>query len=253
MFGKQIECGEKNRKPISGTFGIDLNRNYDLDWYNCGGSTIPSSETYKGPKPESEEEVQSVVNFAKVLNFAKVIDFHSYGREVLHAYHPCTKMDTRIRSYIINKSRDLALKSTYNLRDPSGNGQHQSFNIKVNTFYSFIVETHTTFQPSIDSARQEIARIYPMVIQFLNETIPLQGTISDSQTGIPLKANILLKDFQFFANETKSSNLKFGKYFLFLPQGTWNIEFSANGYQNKLISATITSEQQTIDLKLNKL
>ena len=27
----------KNRKPhTSGPYGVDLNRNYDLDWYKCG-------------------------------------------------------------------------------------------------------------------------------------------------------------------------------------------------------------------------
>lgn len=39
----------KNRRPESNgvVYGVDNNRNYDLDWEKCGGSSSPSSETYK--------------------------------------------------------------------------------------------------------------------------------------------------------------------------------------------------------------
>jgi len=41
----------KNRKPNGSSYGVDLNRNYDLGWDNtCSGSSVPASETYKyGP------------------------------------------------------------------------------------------------------------------------------------------------------------------------------------------------------------
>jgi carboxypeptidase T len=41
----------KNRKPHrTGAIGVDLNRNYDLDWYKCGGSTAPRSEVVRKRK-----------------------------------------------------------------------------------------------------------------------------------------------------------------------------------------------------------
>jgi len=249
----------KNRKPTStrNVFGIDLNRNYNLDWVRCGGSTNPSSEEYKGPSFESEEEIQSVVGLANHYRFVKVLDFHSFGREVLHGYHPCTNMDSKIRNYIVQKARDLAVAySNSGMRNPAGNGQHQSWNMKVNTFYSFLVETHTTFQPSIESARLEITRVWPLILKFLNESVPLSGTVTDAATGQPIPtARIIMKDFDFYANETRSVHPRSGKYHLFLPNGDWNFVFEAPGYESLERKAALHENVENtlnIQLKLKK-
>jgi hypothetical protein len=74
----------KNRKPVaSNAFGTDQNRNYPEGYSGtCPGSTSPSSETYKGPTPGSEEETRTMMSFSAARNFAKVLDLHSSGREV---------------------------------------------------------------------------------------------------------------------------------------------------------------------------
>lgn len=234
----------KNRKPFPNrVFGVDLNRNYDLDWVKCGGSSQPSSDVYKGPSAFSEEETQTVRGLSRRYQFAKVIDFHSYGREVLHAYHPCTRMDPKIRNYIIDRSRNLAETAQYRLRDPSGNGQHQSWQMKENTFYSFLVETHTTFQPPYQSALQEIERVYPIITRFLNQTITLQGHVKD-ESNLPLRAEIVLDQVTWYANETKFSNVKFGYYHMFLPVGQHKITFKANGYKSETINLNVENLNQ---------
>lgn len=235
----------KNRKPFPNrVFGVDLNRNYDLDWVKCGGTSQTSSDVYKGPSAFSEEETQSIRGLSRRYQFAKVIDFHSYGREVLHAYHPCTRMDSKIRNYIIDRSRNLAETVNYRLRDPSGNGQHQSWQMKENTFYSFLVETHTTFQPSYQSALDEINRIYPIITKFLNQTITLQGHVLDANTKLPIRADIQLEGITWYANETKHSNLRYGYYHMFLPVGQQKLTFKASGYQSETISLNIENSNQ---------
>jgi hypothetical protein len=241
----------KNRKPISGTFGIDLNRNYDLDWYRCGGSTDPRSDVYKGPSPFSEEETQTVRGLSRHYNFAKVMDLHSYGREVLHGYHPCSRMDTGLRTYIIERSRDLAMAAVYRLRDPSGNGQHQSWQIKEQTAYSFIVETHTTFQPTYASALDEIKRVMPMLEKFLKEPIPLHGNVLDAVTRKPLASNITIKNLQYFQNESRHSEGKYGRFQMFLPKGVHTFEFNKAGYQTETLTVDFNtpSQKRTVLLK----
>ncbi|MGH3434025.1 MAG: M14 family zinc carboxypeptidase [Thermocrispum sp.] len=82
----------KNRQPNSGSsaVGTDLNRNWDFKWGCCGGSSgSPSSETYRGPSPESAPEVQVVANFveSRVVGgeqqITSAIDFHTFSELVL--------------------------------------------------------------------------------------------------------------------------------------------------------------------------
>src|SRR6185436_6115168 len=66
----------KNRKNNGdGTFGVDLNRNWGVDWGNCSapiqgppascGTNTTSSATYWGTAAFSENETQAVRNFTK--------------------------------------------------------------------------------------------------------------------------------------------------------------------------------------------
>ena len=80
----------KNRRPTSGsTYGIDLNRNWGVDWANCSapilgassscGSSSLSSDTYWGTAAFSEAETQAVRDFAKSKNLVAGFDQHAYG------------------------------------------------------------------------------------------------------------------------------------------------------------------------------
>ncbi|KAI8847890.1 hypothetical protein BC829DRAFT_231388 [Chytridium lagenaria] len=78
----------KNRRLNSGgTYGVDLNRNWDEHWGAAGASSTPSSDTYKGTAPFSEPETKSVSNY--ILSFPNRlagIDFHSYSQLVLRSW-----------------------------------------------------------------------------------------------------------------------------------------------------------------------
>ena len=55
----QNYCG-----PTSSSRGADLNRNFSFQWGCCGGSSgSECSTTYRGPSPQSEPEVQAVINY----------------------------------------------------------------------------------------------------------------------------------------------------------------------------------------------
>jgi len=80
----------KNRRLITGsTYGVDLNRNYGVDWGTCStvtcgsasscGSSTPSSDTYYGPNAFSEPETKAVRDLCYARNFIAAIDQHSYG------------------------------------------------------------------------------------------------------------------------------------------------------------------------------
>lgn len=83
----------KNRRAnAGGTFGVDLNRNWDDGhWGLCGASSSPSSDTYKGTAPFSEPETANVKTYwdqleAQGVKIQSGLDFHSYGQLLLRPY-----------------------------------------------------------------------------------------------------------------------------------------------------------------------
>lgn len=88
------EVNDKGTKTIVRTvvyneYGVDLNRNWGVDWGNCSapilgpstncGSSSKSADTYYGPAAFSEAETQAVRNFAKSRNFVAGFDQHAFG------------------------------------------------------------------------------------------------------------------------------------------------------------------------------
>ena len=81
----------KNRRPVLSDTGVDLNRNYGVDWNTCGsvtcgsasscGSNSVTSDTYVGPSAFSEPETQAIRNFCTTggRNFVAAIDQHAFG------------------------------------------------------------------------------------------------------------------------------------------------------------------------------
>jgi carboxypeptidase T len=80
----------KNRKVIDTgptQYGVDLNRNWGVDWGNCAGATsscgdgTPDSnnDTYWGTSAFSELETQAVRAFVQSHHLAAMIDQHAFG------------------------------------------------------------------------------------------------------------------------------------------------------------------------------
>ncbi len=67
--------------------GVDPNRNYPSHWgYDDeGSSSIPSSETYRGPAPASEPETKAMMGLLDRIGFAFQVNYHSNGQWLLYA------------------------------------------------------------------------------------------------------------------------------------------------------------------------
>jgi carboxypeptidase T len=78
----------KNRRANDdGSFGVDLNRNYDYQWGcdNQGSSPEPDSAVYRGASPFSEPEAAAVRDLFRRNNFQALISYHSYAQVI---YYP---------------------------------------------------------------------------------------------------------------------------------------------------------------------
>lgn len=103
---KMAEAGESWRKNTnddecsSGSYGIDLNRNFPFEWACCGGSSSdPCDATYHGVSAVSEPEADAIISHARTVipdqrpddqvtpapddTAGLWLDLHSYGGDVL--------------------------------------------------------------------------------------------------------------------------------------------------------------------------
>ena len=110
----------KNRRDNGdGTFGVDLNRNYDYEWRTGGfasdGSLVNSlSIEYPGPRPFSEIETQAIRDFAKANPPVFSISYHTAGEWILFpwSYTPSSTIDDGVfRAY----SQEMAAYNGYKI------------------------------------------------------------------------------------------------------------------------------------------
>jgi hypothetical protein len=244
----------KNRQPYSPGVGVDLNRNYPFGWDSeCSGSTDPNSETYKGPSPASEVETQTMIKFSNDQHFTKVLDYHSHGSEVLYGYschsHPFS-------SFFQSEATDISIAAGYggSIRIPSAEGENYEWQIAFNGSYANLMETHTTFQPEYDSALAEAAQVWPATIWMLERPISVSGHVKDSLTGEPIMAKITIEDISFPNEEEFYSEQSYGRYHLFLPPGSYKLEFSSNNYNSKSQQVKITdTSSEILEIELDRL
>lgn len=78
----------KNRRNNSGSYGVDLNRNYAYKWGydNSGSSGTPSSDTYRGPSAASEPEISGIQTFVNTIHPQIAFSMHSVAERVLNPY-----------------------------------------------------------------------------------------------------------------------------------------------------------------------
>ena len=241
----------KNRKPSgngNGDVGVDLNRNYPFGWdYTCGGSTNPGSQTYRGIAAGSEEETQTMVGFLRARHFTKMIDFHSFAEQVRRGY-PCAAMPTPVDDISLAEAALLAAASSYVVA-PScclGGDIHQ--HMAENTAYTFLPETHTSFQPSYVSALTEIqTNLLPLCMTVLARPVPLTGLVTDATSGAPIAASIDVDGVVWQNGERRRAHLPNGRYNQWLPEGAWSVTVDAPGYAPLTRTVNVAANATTVE------
>lgn len=86
--GSNNRLWRKNRRlNTGGSYGVDLNRNWDDHWGTVGTSHTPSSDTYCGTAAFSEPESKAVSSYSlSVGPIVGAIDYHSYSQLILRPY-----------------------------------------------------------------------------------------------------------------------------------------------------------------------
>ena len=88
---------------------------------------------------------------------------------------------------------------------------------------------------------------YPSLINYMEQSLyGIRGIVTDSITGVPLKAKIEITGHDLDSSHVYS-NLPIGNYHRHIFQGNYNLTFSKNGYYPKTINATILNNDIVIE------
>lgn len=106
----------KNRRPLNGNIGVDINRNYDFLWDanlyfdpSLGFSYLYStaSGSYHGPSPFSEAETQNIKHLVDLYpQITFFIDIHSYGQKLMHVWGDDENQTTETAQTFSNPAYD---------------------------------------------------------------------------------------------------------------------------------------------------
>nr|XP_013189683.1 unnamed protein product [Amyelois transitella] len=104
----------KNRRKFGICYGVDINRNFDIDW-NVHGMTELNvcSESYSGPKAFSESESITLHDFLKRLPKipSALVDIHSYGQQILYPW--CARTVETVNSDLHKSTAAGMVESIY--------------------------------------------------------------------------------------------------------------------------------------------
>jgi predicted deacylase len=180
----------KNRSyNTGGSRGVDLNRNYPFGWdFTCAGSTVQTSQTYKGLSAGSEIETQTAMAFIKDKNVDKYLDFHSSGRDVRYLYAACATMPEPLFSYYQDIAGEISREMDYVVRDSCCTGGAIANAYFDTGAMSYLSETGTSFQPPAEAMRAEVERVLPGAYKFIDFAMPISGRVVDAETGAPIFA-----------------------------------------------------------------
>ncbi|MDC0908707.1 M14 family zinc carboxypeptidase [Flavobacteriales bacterium] len=92
---------------------------------------------------------------------------------------------------------------------------------------------------------------FPSLLNYMEQSLNgLRGIITDSISGLPIKARIEILGHDIDSSHVYS-NLPIGNYHRLLIQGNYDVTFSKNGYHSKIVNATVLNNQAiSIDVEL---
>jgi hypothetical protein len=84
----EVTPGPLDPQVYPTSYGTDLNRNYDLEWGDPGGSSVllQRSGTYAGSAPFSELETRSMRDLVLAHNFSVYMDYHGGTELILYPW-----------------------------------------------------------------------------------------------------------------------------------------------------------------------
>lgn len=258
---------KNGRGDDDSVWGVDLNRNYSFQWNACGGSSgSRGSDTYRGESPGSEPETQAMMRFYKEQNIAMSISYHSYSEMVVAPYGcqgQYAPENFILKDVGLNLARKIptddargtyAYGTGWELLYPV-DGEDISWMYNEVNSIAYVIEINSSrqgFQPDYRKWRDGTVERNRLGWQYiLNRMMAgpqIRGQIRNAVTGERVDGTIKILGLNYTNEKFRRS--RNGVYYKVMAPGSFEIEFSAPGYQSQVIPVTIGGEGIMLDVEL---
>ncbi len=110
----------------------------------------------------------------------------------------------------------------------------------------FTVELSNTMTPAASQLQSFWNYNYRSLLNYIEQSLyGIKGIVTDSITGLPLKAKIFIQGHDIDSSHVYSL-LPLGNYFRPIYAGSYNLTYSAPGYISKTVNATIVNKASVI-------
>jgi len=221
--------------------GVDLNRNYNINW-TYAGSSNPADWTYRGPAPFSEEETKAKRNLAEEEKFALSVTYHSYGEVIYYQWSwpssgaraPDHSVLLKIASTLASKIENLEGTGTYGYGRQTAANQSSPWMYATLGTLEFLIETGKSFIPLDSTVIDRVVRSNLEGLFFLLDRLRgpgITGRVLDKKSRSPLEAVVSvveIDDFRYI--QPRTTHRATGRYLRLLEPGKYTLRIWAPGY-----------------------
>ena len=251
-----------------GIDGVDPNRNYGFSWGDVGTSDDFDSPVYHGPEAWSEPEISAMRDLLEAHHFVAGISYHSYSELVLfpygYEYGAVAPDHDALEALAIEMAESIpALSGGHYTPEQSLElypcmGTTDDYSYGVHGTFAFTVELATQFIPpsyQIDGICEDNIEAAMILLDRVNRKT-LTGHVMDATSGEPIVATVFIEGIDntgSFKYPYKSDET-FGRYFRFLPTGTYHATFSAFGYLPVVVEDVVINpfSQTVMDITMEQ-
>ena len=267
--------------------GVDLNRNYDLNWIfgdglhaldgGCSGnpSYISHYDYYRGEYPFSEKEIQAIRDFKIEKKFLLSIAYHSsrsgcVAERVIYPWLWSGGKASPDYPVISTLGQEMAELIPVEVGD--GNYHHAASGSRRGNAHDwtyartgciqYLVEIGTeNMQPNDvdlinDTVERNIQGAYHLLRRAAGinlgsgpEKFQVTGIVTDAITGQPITAEVKVLEMHSPILSPRLTN-EFGRYRRLLYADTFTLEFSAFGYETQVIENIVPSSSSITELDI---
>ncbi|BBM87756.1 DUF2817 domain-containing protein [Candidatus Uabimicrobium amorphum] len=251
--------------PSMNPDGTEAQRRYNADWVDLNRN-FPDLEDDKKNTPDGRAtETQLMMRFNEEHNFVLSINFHggalvvNYPWDTKSGDAPYIELvkylslgySSRNKPMYENGSFPQGIVNGYNWYEI--NGGMQDWNYHWYGTLELTLEVSDVKWPNADKLAGYWADNKESLLWYMSQTHKgIKGTVRDAATGEKLRASVSVTGL----NSTIKSGALHGDYYRVLLPGTYDLRFSAPGYQSKTVRGVKVQEGEfaatVLDIELTK-
>ena len=241
---------------------IDLNRHYP--------------DFVSGPHPDGnwcyQDETQWLINLAKDFSFTMAANFHTGSEVVNYPWDNLTQLsaDDAWWEMVCHEYADLVHEACH-ATEPNYMTDYNDGIVRGCVWYMISGgrQDYMNYYAQCREVTIECSRVYTpnagqmpkywnfnhnSMLRYMEQCLNgIHGTVTDAVTGEPIEATISIAGHDNHGSEV-SSHLPAGDYHRPIKGGTYNVTYSAYGYDSQTVTITVNDNQAvTQDIQLNPI